>query len=407
MTVARTHAIALVGIDGHLVDVEACVTHGVPGLHLIGLPDTCVAETRDRVRAAIINSALPWPGRHLTVSLAPAALPKRGSVFDLAIATAALAADGVLPQDACGRTVLLGELGLDGRIRPVHGVLPAVLAAAARGIATVIVPAGNLAEARLVSGITAVGVTSLSDAVACLRGEPPTDPEPQSSAPLPRRAPREGGRVDLADVVLPASVRRALEIAAAGGHHLDLIGRPGSGKVLAADLLAGLLPPLTDQQSLEVTAIYSAAGALNLHDPLITRPSVHAPHHTCSRAALLGGGRVARPGAVSLAHRGVLLLDDAPEFSSSFLEVLRQPLARRQVEIVNSSGSAVCFPAALQLVLASVPCRCPEPGEDCCDPQQRARYQGPGPRLPARGHRPPGHPARSQDRRHGSLCEQR
>lgn len=388
MALARTRAVTLFGIDGRLVDVEASITNGVPGLHLVGLPDAALSEARDRVRAAIINSDEPWPARHVTVSLFPASLPKRGSCFDLAIAVALLGAAEALPQGAGAGVVMLGELGLDGRVRPVHGVLPAVLAAAEAGAGTVIVPWGNVPEASLVPDVTVVGVRSLRGLLARLRDLPPPDEADDADG-----GPGDGGAVraagplsvsaarsrdlDLADVRGQAAARKVLEISAAGGHHAFFTGPPGCGKTMLAERLPTLLPELDHEAAVEVTAIHSVAGALPPGQPLITRPPFRAPHHTASRAALVGGGnaRLIQPGAVSLAHRGVLFLDECPEFNGGLLDSLRQPLEGGEVTIARS-GATARFPARFILLLAANPCPCAAPKRrDCtCTSSLRRRY---------------------------------
>lgn len=383
MALARTRAVAVFGVDGHIVDVEATITSGVPGLHLVGLPDTALSEARDRVRAAILNSNEHFPNRHVTVSLFPATLPKKGSSFDVAIATALLGADETLPADACAGTVMLGELGLDGRVRPVTGVLPAVLAAADAGADTVIVAKANVAEASLVPDVKVVGVGSLRALLARLRDQPPPD-EPDDpeevtahSDGLAARARTRGADLDLTDVRGQPVGRKVLEVSAAGGHHVCFTGPPGCGKTMLAERLPTLLPDLDHQSALEVTAIHSVAGTLPAGQPLITRPPFCAPHHSSSRAALVGGGsaRLILPGAASLAHRGVLFLDEAPEFGGGVLDGLRQPLEDGEVTIARS-GATARFPARFTLLLAANFCRCAAPKRrDCsCSTSMRQRY---------------------------------
>jgi magnesium chelatase family protein len=358
--VARAWSVAVHGVEGRLVEVEAHLSQGLPGFSLVGLPDTALFEARDRVRAAILNSGEPWPNRRLTVSLSPADLHKRGSAFDLVLAAVILATAGLVPSEELHDLVVLGELGLDGRVRSVRGVLPAVAAAAAAGLRRVVVPDLNAREASLVPEVAVLGVRSLRQLVAVLRGEPVPNEPP---TPLPRRP---GGSAvsdarqapDLIDVRGQDEARKALEICAAGGHHLYLHGAPGVGKTMLAERLPGLLPPLDGDASLEVTAIHSVAGVLPPETPLVTGAPFCSPHHTASTAAMVGGGSGdIRPGAVSMAHQGVLLLDEAPEFRAGVLDALRQPLESGEVFIARS-GVTARFPARFMLVLAANPCPC-------------------------------------------------
>ncbi|MEV0662255.1 YifB family Mg chelatase-like AAA ATPase [Actinomadura luteofluorescens] len=382
MTLARTRSVSLVGVDGFVVDVEAAITSGVPGLHLVGLPDTALSEARDRVRAAIFNSGEDWPNRHVTVSLFPASMPKKGASFDLAIAIALLGAAEVVPPRCCEEMVLIGELGLDGRIRPAQGVLPAVLAAANRGYRTVVVPRANAEEAELVPDTKVVPANTLRGLLCLLRDEPPPFEEDEEAPPAPPkgfglRQQDISPDLDLADVRGQAEARRALEISAAGGHHLFFAGPPGCGKTMLAERLPTLMPPLEPEVALEVTAIHSIAGTLRPGQPLITQPPFYAPHHTASRASMVGGGsgRVLQPGAVSLAHRGILFLDEAPEFIAGTLDALRQPLEEGEVRISRIEGIAH-FPARFTLVLAANPCPCAAAKQiDCsCAPGVRRKY---------------------------------
>lgn len=372
MTLGRAFSVAVRGLDGLIVEIEADITSGLPGVHLVGLPDAALHESRDRVRAAITNSEQRWPAARLTLALSPATLPKMGSVYDIALAAAVLSADRGTPWSRLAKTVLLGELALDGRVRPVHGVLPAVVAAKNDGWPAAVVPVDNLAEASLVDGIDVYGVATLGQLHGWLEGT--TRLHDRISTVAPEAVPAE----DLAEVVGQAQARFAVEVAAAGSHHLVLTGPPGIGKTMLAQRLPGLLPPLTESESLEVTAIHSVAGLLSGSAPLITRPPFIAPHHSSSVAALVGGGSgMARPGAVSRAHRGVLFLDEYAEIRVSALEALRTPLEDGEIRLARRDGVA-CYPARFQLVMAANPCPCaPADPRDCtCKAMERRRYLG-------------------------------
>ena len=370
MAVARCHAVALLGLDGYVVEVECDLAAGLPGLSITGLPDAALNEARDRVKAAVMNSGIPWPGKRITLGLSPAAKPKKGSGFDLSLATALLAAAGEVPHDALHGLVLLGELGLDGRVRPVPGVLPALVAAAKGGFDRAVVPAVNLAEARLLDDVSSRGVASLRELIALLKGEELTDPDVPTLALA-----AEPDIRDFADVLGQPVGRTACEVAAAGGHNLLFTGPPGCGKTLLAERLPGILPPLSFQESLEVSQIHSVAGTLPADAPLVTRPPFQAPHHGATPASVVGGGSgIARPGAASLAHRGILFLDEAPEFQRAVLDALRQPLESGEISIRRVGGTAR-YPARFSLVLAANPCPCAKPRFSCtCRPAAREGY---------------------------------
>ncbi|MFG2910668.1 YifB family Mg chelatase-like AAA ATPase [Kitasatospora sp. NPDC048286] len=395
MAFARTCSVALVGVDGVIVEVQADLEPGVAAFALVGLPDKALTEARDRVRAAVVNSGEAWPQRKLTVGLSPASVPKSGSGFDLAVACAVLAAAERLDPSTIADLLIIGELGLDGRVRPVRGVLPSVLAAADAGYERVVVAEQTAPEASLVPGVTVIGVRSLRQLVANLTGvaAPEEPPDPIGGRPDPLMAglmlPCAGvrglpddraARLDMADVAGQYEARRALEIAAAGGHHLYLKGPPGAGKTMLAERLPALLPPLTQKEALEVTAVHSVAGLLPVGRPLIDTAPYCAPHHSTTMPAIVGGGSgLPRPGAVSLAHRGVLFLDEAPEFPVRVLDALRQPLESGEVVIARSAGS-LRLPARFLLCLAANPCPCgrySRRGEGCeCTPAMVSRYQG-------------------------------
>ncbi len=371
MSYAKVLCATVLGVGGHLVEVEAYLAPGLPGVHLTGLPDSALHEARDRVRAAVVNSGETWPGQRITVNLLPAWLRKQGPGFDLAIALAILGGTGELPLAALNQVLVLGELGLDGSIRPVRGILPMAATAMAAGIRRVIAPAASAAEAALVPGIKVLAAGRLAEVIAFVRGESSlAEPAPAAEVP-PTATP------DLGDVAGQELGRLAVEVAAAGGHHLAFFGPPGGGKTMLAKRLPSLLPSLDDNAALEVTALHSVAGVLPAGYALIRQPPLQAPHHTASVAALVGGGSgMARPGALSLAHRGVLLLDEAPEFSPRALDALRDPLEEGVITIGRAQG-VVVYPAQVQLALTANPCSCSRPpGEGGCDcpPQVKRRY---------------------------------
>jgi magnesium chelatase family protein len=398
MGFARTCAVALVGVEGVVVEVQADLEPGVAAFTLVGLPDKSLSESRERVRAAVVNSGGEWPQKKLTVGLSPASVPKAGSGFDLAVACAVLGAAERIDPRVLADIVMIGELGLDGRVRPVRGILPAVLAAADAGYEQVVVPECAAAEASLVPGVSVLGVRSLRQLIAVLADEPVPDEEPEEHGrPDPLlaglRVPGTGAATgmhtigaaqhdqghDLADVVGQISARTAVEVAAAGGHHLFLEGPPGAGKTMLAERLPAILPRLGRQESLEVTAVHSVAGLLPPGKPLIDTAPYCAPHHSATMQSLVGGGPgIARPGAVSLSHRGVLFLDETPEFSSRALDALRQPLEAGHVVIARSAG-VVRFPAKFLMVLAANPCPCgrfSQLDDFCeCPPSAIRRYQ--------------------------------
>lgn len=375
---ARGWSVALVGVAGQLVSVEADVGSGLPGFALIGLPDAALNESRDRVKAAVGNSGEKWPDRKVTVSMSPADLHKRGSHFDLALAVIVLAANGDVPADELPGRVLLGELGLDGGLRPLRGVLPAVSAAARAGIRSVVVPEPNAAEAALVDDVEVLGIRSLAQLLAILRGEPVPEAPP---VPVVHRVPASDDLAetpDLVDIRGHSEARSALEVSAAGGHHVFLHGSPGAGKTMLASRLPGLLPRLEGRRALEVSEIHSVAGLLRPGMPLVIDPPFCQPHHSASPVALVGGGsaKEVRPGAVSIAHHGVLFLDEAAEFRGGVLDALRQPLESGEV-VIARSGVTARFPAQFLMVMAANPCPCGAqtgPRSCTCTSEVRRRY---------------------------------
>ncbi len=382
MSLARGYAVSLLGLAGNIIEVEADISSNLPAFILVGLPDASLSEASSRVRAAVQNSGLRLPARRITINLSPASIPKFGSSFDLAIAITLLAADGSVSPQLAADWVHIGELGLDGSIRAVRGILPAVLACRNAGRTRVVVPLANLSEAKLVSGLEIIGASHLNQ-VAVLHGADVANlarvPVDDAVAAEETISPYEG--LDISDVLGQESAVQALTIAAAGGHHLSMIGPPGAGKTMLAERLPSLLPDLTLEQSLETTAIHSIAGRgheVGVSGNLFVRPPFEAPHHSSSMVSLVGGGTgLPRPGAISLANYGVLFLDEAPEFQLPALEALRQPLESGEVLIHRSAGTAR-FPSHFQLVIAANPCPCGlsmSPKAQClCSPHSRNRY---------------------------------
>lgn len=382
MEVATTKTINLIGLQGDLVDVQTHISATIPGFNLIGMPDTALAESKDRVKAAILSTGIVFPQRKVTVNLAPASLPKYGSSFDLAIATSVLVAAKVIKCNDIQEWMLIGELGLDGKLNSVRGVLPMVIAAKKLGFTKVAVPRQNAIEAELVPGITVAGLENLAQLVAVLNGQASVQSirERQSQEALVRADGQDSnakGDVDFADVLGHAGAKKALEIAASGGHHVLMVGLPGVGKTMLASRLPSILPDLDPDAALEATSLHSLAGKIVTSDGIIRRPVFENPHHRASAASIIGGGsRFPRPGAISLASHGVLFLDEAPEFSNEVLQALRQPLEDSQIQIHRTNGSAT-FPAKFQLVLAANGCPCGYYATvKCkCSPQQIRKYK--------------------------------
>jgi len=373
---AKVKTAAVVGLEGHLVDVEVDISSGLPAMTIVGLPDAAVQEARERVRAAIRNSGFTFPMKRIVVNLAPADLKKAGPSYDLPIAIGTLLSSEQVSTDS-SRSIFLGELSLDGSLRHTHGILPMVALARQENIETVIVPEVDAREASMIEGARIIPVASLAQLVGHLRGEITIPEYKADEADLDVYHPVTP-ITDLADIKGQEHVKRALEVAAAGGHNVIMNGPPGSGKTLLARALSSILPPMTGEEALEVTKIYSVSGLLPPDTSMIRQRPFRAPHYTISHAGLVGGGQWPRPGEISLSHRGVLFLDELPEFGHSLLEVLRQPLEDKVITISRAQGR-VTFPANFMLVGAMNPCPCGyygDPFRKCtCSPGLVSRYQ--------------------------------
>ncbi len=375
MTLARTFSVALLGLQGSLVTVEVDIADGLPSYTLLGLPDAALSESRDRVRAAIVNCLELWPNRKVTVSLSPAWLPKSGSSFDLAICIAILSAHETISPQVIEKILFLGELSLDGEIRPVRGVLPALMVANKSGVRVAVVPRANAGEASLMQTMEIIPMENLREVLRWLRTGARDEVQTLDLA-----WGTENELLDFADVAGQPAARLAAEVVASGGHHVIFLGPPGAGKTMIAERIPSILPPLKIEEALEVTAIHSVAGTFASRSPLSLIAPIVSPHHTTTRVAMVGGGsHVIKPGACSLAHHGVLFIDEAPECAPGVLDSLRQPLESGTITIARSVGN-LTFPAQFLLVLAANPCPCGKfsgRGRQCtCTSHQVRRYLG-------------------------------
>jgi magnesium chelatase family protein len=374
--IAKVISSTVIGIDAHLIEVEVDISNGLPAYTTVGLPEAAVKESKERVKSAIHNSGYAFPDDRITVNLAPANIKKDGTGFDLPMAIGILAATGIVPGHIVSRFCTMGELSLDGRIKPVKGSLPMAIAAEASGYAGIIVPLENGREASVAPGISVYPVATLPEAVDFFRGTETISPLRTDANELFQAEMKDD--IDYAEVQGQEHAKRALEIAAAGGHNLMMIGPPGSGKTMLARRLPTILPPLSFEEALETTKVFSVAGLLAPHQALVSRRPFRSPHHTISDAGLIGGGHFPRPGEVSLAHNGVLFLDELSEFKKHVLEVLRQPLEDQTVTI-SRAATTITYPSCFMLVAAMNPCPCGfigDPKHDCrCTHHQIIRYR--------------------------------